>query len=72
MLKIQLRTRIAAGKKLFNCCPIDPWAKAQLREIEADATIAEHQFEQLAAGNTYTSVYIYFDISKGGQQCKMS
>lgn len=63
-VEVSAKDRITAAKELLKRYPIDPLAKAQLRKIKADATIAEYQAEQLTSDDSDTSVNINFDIPK--------
>lgn len=63
-VEISAKDRITAAKELLKRYPADPLTEAHLRKMEADATIAEHQAEQLVSGDTDTSVNINFDIPK--------
>ena len=63
-VEISAKDRISAAKELLKRYPVDPLAKAQLRKIKADATIAEYQAEQLISDDSDTSVNINFDIPK--------
>ena len=63
-VEVPAKDRITAAKELLKRYPVDPLAKAQLRKIKADATIAEHQAEQLTSDDSDTSVNINIDIPK--------
>jgi len=63
-VEVSAKDRITAAKELLKRYPVDPLAKAQLRKIKADATIAEYQAEQLTSEDGDTSVNINFDIPK--------
>ena len=63
-IEVSAKDRITAAKELLKRYPVDPLAKAQLRKIKADATIAEHQAEQLTSDDNDTSVNINFDVPK--------
>ena len=63
-VEVSAKDRITAAKELLKRYPIDPLAKAQLRKIKADATIAEYQAEQLTSDDSDASVNINFDIPK--------
>lgn len=63
-VEVSAKDRITAAKELLKRYPVDPLAKAQLRKIKADATIAEYQAEQLTSDDSDTSVNINFDIPK--------
>ena len=63
-VEVSAKDRISAAKELLKRYPVDPLAKAQLRKIKADATIAEYQAEQLTSDDSDTSVNINFDIPK--------
>ena len=63
-VEVSAKDRISAAKELLKRYPIDPLAKAQLRKIKADATIAEHQAEQLTSDDNDTTVNINFDVPK--------
>ena len=63
-VEVSAKDRISAAKELLKRYPVDPLAKAQLRKIKADATIAEYQAEQLTSDDGNTSVNINFDIPK--------
>ena len=63
-VEVSAKDRITAAKELLKRYPVDPLAKAQLRKIKADATIAEYQAEQLTSDDGNTSVNINFDIPK--------
>lgn len=63
-VEVSAKDRITAAKELLKRYPVDPLAKAQLRKIKADATIAEHQAEQLTSDDNDTSVNINFDVPK--------
>ena len=66
-VEVSAKDRITAAKELLKRYPVDPLAKAQLRKIKADATIAEYQAEQLTSDDSDTSVNINFDIPKEGE-----
>ena len=66
-VEVSAKDRITAAKELLKRYPVDPLAKAQLRKIKADATIAEYQAEQLTSEDGDTSVNINFDIPKEGE-----
>ena len=66
-VEVSAKDRITAAKELLKRYPVDPLAKAQLRKIKADATIAEHQAEQLTSDDNDTSVNINFDVPKEGK-----
>ena len=66
-VEVSAKDRISAAKELLKRYPVDPLAKAQLRKIKADATIAEYQAEQLTSDDSDTSVNINFDIPKEGE-----
>ena len=63
-IEVSAKDRITAAKELLKRYPVDPLAKAQLRKIKADATIAEHQAEQLTSDDNDTTVNINFDVPK--------
>ena len=63
-VEVSAKDRITAAKELLKRYPVDPLAKAQLRKIKADATIAEHQAEQLISDDNDTTVNINFDVPK--------
>ena len=63
-VEVSAKDRITAAKELLKRYPVDPLAKAQLRKIKADATIAEHQAEQLTSDDNDTTVNINFDVPK--------
>ena len=63
-VEVSAKDRITAAKELLKRYPVDPLAKAQLRKIKADATIAEYQAEQLTSNDSDTTVNINFDIPK--------
>ena len=63
-VEVSAKDRITAAKELLKRYPVDPLAKAQLRKIKADATIAEYQAEQLTSDDNDTTVNINFDIPK--------
>ena len=66
-VEVSAKDRITAAKELLKRYPVDPLAKAQLRKIKADATIAEHQAEQLTSDDSDTTVNINFDVPKEGK-----
>ena len=63
-VEVSAKDRITAAKELLKRYPVDPLAKAQLRKIKADATIAEYQAEQLTSDDKDISVNINFDVPK--------
>lgn len=63
-VEVSAKDRITAAKELLKRYPVDPLAKAQLRKIKADATIAEHQAEQLTSDGNDSTVNIKFDVPK--------
>ena len=71
-IEVSAKDRITAAKELLKRYPVDPLAKAQLRKIKADATIAEYQAEQLTSDDSDTSVNINFDIPKGDKDASKS
>ena len=71
-VEVSAKDRITAAKELLKRYPVDPLAKAQLRKIKADATIAEYQAEQLTSDDSDTSVNINFDIPKEGENASKS
>lgn len=71
-VEVSAKDRITAAKELLKRYPVDPLAKAQLRKIKADATIAEYQAEQLTSDDSDTSVNINFDIPKGDKDASKS
>ena len=71
-VEVSAKDRITAAKELLKRYPVDPLAKAQLRKIKADATIAEHQAEQLTSDDNDTSVNINFDVPKGDKDASKS
>lgn len=71
-VEVSAKDRITAAKELLKRYPVDPLAKAQLRKIKADATIAEYQAEQLTSDDGNTSVNINFDIPKEGENASKS
>ena len=71
-VEVSAKDRITAAKELLKRYPIDPLAKAQLRKIKADATIAEYQAEQLTSDDSDTSVNINFDIPKEDKDASKS
>ncbi|RMC49597.1 terminase small subunit [Lactobacillus sp. ESL0228] len=71
-VEVSAKDRITAAKKLLKRYPVDPLAKAQLRKIKADATIAEYQAEQLTSDDSDTSVNINFDIPKEDKDASKS
>ena len=71
-VEVSAKDRITAAKELLKRYPIDPLAKAQLRKIKADATIAEYQAEQLTSDDSDTSVNINFDIPKEDKNASKS
>lgn len=71
-VEVSAKDRITAAKELLKRYPGDPLAKAQLRKIKADATIAEHQAEQLTSDDNDTTVNINFDVPKEGKNASKS
>ena len=71
-VEVSAKDRITAAKELLKRYPVDPLAKAQLRKIKADATIAEYQAEQLTSDDSDTSVNINFDIPKEDKDASKS
>ena len=71
-VEVSAKDRITAAKELLKRYPVDPLAKAQLRKIKADATIAEYQAEQLTSDDNDTSVNINFDIPKEDKNASKS
>ena len=71
-VEVSAKDRISAAKELLKRYPVDPLAKAQLRKIKADATIAEYQAEQLTSDDSDTSVNINFDIPKEDKDASKS
>lgn len=71
-VEVSAKDRITAAKELLKRYPVDPLAKAQLRKIKADATIAEYQAEQLTSDDGNTSVNINFDIPKEDKDASKS
>ena len=71
-VEVSAKDRITAAKELLKRYPVDPLAKAQLRKIKADATIAEHQAEQLTSGGNDTTVNINFDVPKEDKNASKS
>ena len=71
-IEVSAKDRITAAKELLKRYPVDPLAKAQLRKIKADATIAEYQAEQLTSDDSDTSVNINFDIPKEDKNASKS
>lgn len=71
-VEVSAKDRITAAKELLKRYPVDPLAKAQLRKIKADATIAEYQAEQLTSDDSDTSVNINFDIPKEDKNASKS
>ena len=71
-IEVSAKDRITAAKELLKRYPVDPLAKAQLRKIKADATIAEHQAEQLTSDDNDTTVNINFDVPKEGKDASKS
>lgn len=71
-VEVSAKDRITAAKELLKRYPVDPLAKAQLRKIKADATIAEHQAEQITSDDNDTSVNINFDVPKGDKDASKS
>ena len=71
-VEVSAKDRITAAKELLKRYPVDPLAKAQLRKIKADATIAEYQAEQLTSDDSDTTVNINFDIPKEGENASKS
>ena len=71
-IEVSAKDRITAAKELLKRYPVDPLAKAQLRKIKADATIAEHQAEQLTSDDNDTTVNINFDVPKGDSNASKS
>ena len=71
-VEVSAKDRITAAKELLKRYPVDPLAKAQLRKIKADATIAEYQAEQLTSDDKDTSVNINFDVPKEGKDASKS
>ncbi|QHJ85675.1 MAG: hypothetical protein [Caudoviricetes sp.] len=71
-VEVSAKDRITAAKELLKRYPVDPLAKAQLRKIKADATIAEYQAEQLTSDDSDTTVNINFDIPKEDKDASKS
>lgn len=71
-VEVSAKDRITAAKELLKRYPVDPLAKAQLRKIKADATIAEHQAEQLTSDDNDTTVNINFDVPKEDKNASKS
>ena len=71
-VEVSAKDRITAAKELLKRYPVDPLAKAQLRKIKADATIAEYQAEQLTSDDNDTSVNINFDVPKENKDASKS
>lgn len=71
-VEVSAKDRISVAKELLKRYPVDPLAKAQLRKIKADATIAEYQAEQLTSDDSDTSVNINFDIPKEDKDASKS
>lgn len=71
-IEVSAKDRITAAKELLKRYPVDPLAKAQLRKIKADATIAEYQAKQLTSDDSDTSVNINFDVPKEDKDASKS
>ena len=71
-VEVSAKDRITAAKELLKRYPVDPLAKAQLRKIKADATIAEYQAEQLTSDDNDTTVNINFDVPKEDKNASKS
>ena len=71
-IEVSAKDRITAAKELLKRYPVDPLAKAQLRKIKADATIAEYQAEQLKSDDNDTTVNINFDVPKEDKDASKS
>ena len=71
-VEVSAKDRITAAKELLKRYPVDPLAKAQLRKIKADATIAEYQAGQLTSDDSDTTVNINFDIPKEDKNASKS
>ena len=71
-VEVSAKDRITAAKELLKRYPVDPLAKAQLRKIKADATIAEYQVKQLTSDDKDTSVNINFDVPKEDENASKS